>query len=117
MPFNLVDLGNAIKGIRKSRKSRRKPGKPMTQYELAELAKIPSPCLSNIENGKYRNPTWRMLSKIAVALGCDIADFFVRPEAKVSASQIALEEMIDTIIKERLENIFAERIVDRKPKT
>ncbi|MGB8953694.1 MAG: helix-turn-helix transcriptional regulator [Candidatus Aminicenantales bacterium] len=114
MSFDLKDLGQAIKTKRKSKESRLKPGKPMSQAELSRLARIPAPCLSNIENGKYRNPTWNILSKIAHALDCDISDFFSLTEKRNSPSHIALEEIIDMVIKERLENILEERTAEKK---
>lgn len=110
MTFDLKDLGANIKKIRLSRKSQMRPGKPMFQRELAETAQIPASSLCNIEKGKYKNPTWAMLSKIAKGLDCEIPEFFISGERKVSASQIALNEMIDMIIKERLDRILKERL-------
>jgi transcriptional regulator with XRE-family HTH domain len=109
MPFTLKDLGIRIRGIREKRESRIKPGKPMLQYELAELSGIPASSLSNIEKGKYRNPTWSILSKIARGLDCDIADFFSPDEKKISASEIAFKEMIDLIVKEKLRDLLKEQ--------
>ncbi len=109
MAFSLQDLGNNIKRLRKSKPSKIKPGRPMLQRELANEAHIPASSLCNIENGKYKNPTWLMLSKIARALNCDISEFFVSNDQQLSASQIAIQEMIDMIIKERLEQILKER--------
>ncbi|MFQ5720962.1 MAG: helix-turn-helix domain-containing protein, partial [Candidatus Aminicenantales bacterium] len=63
--------------MRKSRPSKLKPDRPMLQRELANEAHIPASSLCNIENGKYKNPTWLMLSKIAKGLNCDISEFFV----------------------------------------
>ncbi|MBN1223709.1 MAG: helix-turn-helix transcriptional regulator [Candidatus Aminicenantes bacterium] len=108
MPFGLKDLGANIIKIRKSRPSRIKPGKPMLQRELAELSNIPASSLCNIENGKYNNPTWEILSKIADGLDCDISYFFVEPERHVSPYQLALNEMIEMIIRERLASILEE---------
>jgi transcriptional regulator with XRE-family HTH domain len=108
MPFTLVDLGRNIKRLREARVSLIKPGKPMLQYELADKAGIPASCLSNIEKGKYRNPTWNILLKIASALDCDISAFFLPDERPVSPSQIALTEMIEMIVREKLENILKE---------
>jgi transcriptional regulator with XRE-family HTH domain len=113
MPFNLNDLGQNIKRIRESLESRIKPGKPMLQYELARLARIPPSSLSNIEKGKYRNPTWNMISKIAAALGCDVSEFFNRETGTRPASEAALQEMIDMVIKSRLDNILEARL--KKP--
>jgi transcriptional regulator with XRE-family HTH domain len=109
MPFGLKDLGQNIKGLRISRNSAIKPGKPMLQRELAELAGIPASSLCNIENGKYRNPTWEILSKIAQGLSCEISELFVIREKEVSPSQIALTEMIETLIRDRLETLLAEK--------
>ncbi len=109
MPFSLKDLGNNIRRIRESRQSQLKPGKPMLQYELARRARIPASSLSNIEKGKYRNPTWRTLSRIADGLNCEVADFFHRNERKISASEVALKEMIDLIVKEKLEVLLKEK--------
>lgn len=81
----------------------------MLQYELALQAQIPASSLSNIEKGKYRNPTWRILSRIAAGLGCDVADFFRFDDRKISASEVALKEMIDLIVKEKLEALLKER--------
>ena len=109
MPFCLRDLGRNIKRLRLSRDSRIKSGKSMLQRELAELAGIPASSLCNIENGKYRNPTWEILGKIAQGLRCEIPDLFVSPEDEVSPSQIALTEMIETLIRDRLDALLAER--------
>ena len=109
MPFDLRDLGNNIKELRKSRPSRRRPGKPMMQFELAERAGIPSSSLCNIENGRYPNPTWEILSKIARALECDLPDLFTGSRESLSPSGIALEEMIESIIRKKLETIFGDR--------
>jgi len=108
--FTLMDLGNNIRSLRKSRKSIFKEGKPMMQKELAEKAGVPASSLCNIENGKYKNPTWEILSKIAHALECDISEFFISDKTKVSPSHIALSEMIEMIIEERLESILKERM-------
>jgi transcriptional regulator with XRE-family HTH domain len=108
MPFTQLDLGRNIKRLREARVSLIKPGKPMLQYELAEKAGIPASSLSNIEKGKYRNPTWNILFKIASALECDISLFFVSDERIVSPSQIALTEMIEMIVREKLGNILKE---------
>lgn len=109
MAFGLKELGLNIKKLRLARKSRVKPGKPMLQYELAELSKIPSSSLCNIEKGHYSNPTWEILTKIAEGLECEISDFFVKPKQTVSSSRIALSEMIDMIIRERLADIMEEQ--------
>lgn len=109
MAFTLNDLGVRIKRIREKRESRIKPGKPMLQYELAEAAGIPASSLSNIEKGKYRNPTWNILTKIARGLDCDIADFFFRDEKNLSASEIAFKEMIDLIVREKLRDLLKEQ--------
>ena len=81
----------------------------MLQYELAQAARIPASSLCNIEKGKYQNPTWEILTKIATGLECDISELFVKNERGVSPSQIALNEMIDTIIRERLDSLMKER--------
>lgn len=109
MAFGLKDLGANIKKLRQSRESRIKPGKPMLQYELAEQSGIPASSLCNIEKGSYSNPTWEILSKIAEGLECEIPDFFSSPDEKFSVSQIALSEMIDMIIRERLKDILEEQ--------
>ncbi len=114
MNFDLKDLGNNLKMIRKSRESTIKPGKPMLQKELAELSKIPASCLCNIENGKQKNPTWNTLLKIAKALNCEVSDFFTSSKNTVSASHIALDELIDMLIKERLEKILNDKILNDK---
>ncbi len=109
MAFTLKDLGENISSIRKSKKSHIKKEKSMMQKELAEKAKIPASSLCNIEKGNYKNPTWEILNKIAQGLECDISDFFVSNKNKISASHIALSEMIEMIIEERLESILEER--------
>lgn len=108
MAFGLKDLGQNIKRLRMSEDSRMKRGRSMLQRELADLAGIPASSLCNIENGKYRNPTWEILNKIARGLQCEISDLFVIPEAAVSPSQIALTEMIETLIRDQLESMLAE---------
>ena len=108
MSFTLSDLGENIKNIRLSKKSLLKPGKSLLQKELADLARIPASSICNIENGRYKNPTWDILTKIASGLNCDIADFFVKEKKEIPASQIALTEMIEMIIREKLEHILQE---------
>jgi len=108
MAFGLEDLGANIRRIRNSRPSRYKPGRSMLQRELAELSHIPASSLCNIENGKYKNPTWEILSKIADGLGCDISRFFADEDRQVSPYQLALNEMIEMIIRERLSSILEE---------
>lgn len=105
----MTDLGNNIKKIRTSLPSGIKSGKSMLQRELAKKAGIPASSLCNIENGKYANPTWEMLSKISRGLGCSIADLFAVDKKKISSSQIAVNEIIDLLIEERLEAILREK--------
>jgi transcriptional regulator with XRE-family HTH domain len=109
MPFGLKELGRNIKRLRLARMSRIKPGRPLLQRELAERAGIPASSLCNIENGKYRNPTWEILSKIAAALECEIPQFFSAEEIRIAPSQIALNEMIETLIRDRLDELLKER--------
>lgn len=78
----------------------------MYQKELAEIAGIPPPSLCNIENGNYRNPTWDILNKIAVGLKCDITDLFNRHRNEARPSQIALTELIDLIVSEKLADLL-----------
>ena len=108
MGFGLNELGANIKRLRQAKPSRLKSGKTMLQKELADLADIPASSLCNIEGGKYRNPTWEILTKIAWGLECEISDFFVSDVSKISPSQIALTEMIEMIIRERVETILLE---------
>ena len=110
MAFDLNDLGQNIRILRLSKPSRIKPGRPLLQYELANLAGIPASGLCNIEKGKYKNPTWEMLSKIAAGLDCDIADFFIKESPAVSPSRIALTEIIDTIVTESLEILLKNKV-------
>jgi transcriptional regulator with XRE-family HTH domain len=106
MAFTLEDLGTSIRKIRESRESRVKPGKPLLQYELARAARVPASSLSNIEKGKYRNPTWSILSKIAKGLGCDVSDFFLSDRKKTSPEELAFREMIDLVVREKLEELL-----------
>lgn len=53
-------IGRAIKAVRTDA--------GMTQYQLAQAAKITQPALSNLENG-HGNPTVNLLDDIASALG------------------------------------------------
>jgi len=110
MAFSLKELGLNIRRLRESRPSRLKPGRPMLQYELAQEAGIPASCLSNLEKGKYRNPTWLLLNKLAQALECDISEFFFLDREERSPSLLAFEEMIDLLVKEKVEKILKEKI-------
>ncbi|MBN1274471.1 MAG: helix-turn-helix transcriptional regulator [Candidatus Aminicenantes bacterium] len=114
MDFTLEDLGKNIKRIRTSLSSEAKPGKPMLQGEMARKSGIPAPSLCNIENGKYKNLTWEMLSKISRGLGVSIADLFASETKTISSSQIAINEMIDLIIEKRLEAILKEKALTEK---
>ena len=79
------------------------------QKELADMAGIPASSLCNIERGKYSNPTWEILTKIARGLDCEISEFFASNNSKISPSQIALTEMIEMIIRERVGTILSEQ--------
>lgn len=59
-----VKVGNRIRKLRSSKK--------ITQEELAATAKIDYSYLNQIENGK-RNPSAKILSKIARALGVKLS--------------------------------------------
>ncbi len=107
--FTLKHLGENIKAIRNSRPSIKKPGKSMYQKELADTAGIPPPSLCNIENGNYRNPTWEIINKIASGLDCDITDLFNRHRPEPQPSQIALIELIEMIVQEKLSNMLKEK--------
>ncbi|MFW6160928.1 MAG: helix-turn-helix domain-containing protein [Acidobacteriota bacterium] len=113
MAFTLNDVGRNIKAIRLSRNSQSRPEKPLLQFELAQKAGIPASSLCNIENGKYRNPTWEILSKIAGALECDVSDFFAPQVRQTSPSEIALRELVETIVKEKLESLLREKQIRR----
>jgi len=110
MAFTLHNLGENIKRLRERKSSRIKEGRSMLQYELAEIANIPPSSLCNIEKGKYGNPTWVILSKIAMGLECDISDFFQADSFAVDPAKVAINEMIDMIIKERLDILLEERL-------
>lgn len=110
MTFSLKELGANIRRVRETKPSQVKPGRPMLQYELARKAGIPASCLSNLEKGKYRNPTWQLLAKLAQALECDIADFFLGNRQERSPSLLAFEEMIDLLVKEKVEKILKEKV-------
>ena len=110
MAFTLQNLGENIKRLREGKSSRIKSGRAMLQYELAEAADIPSSSLCNIEKGKYRNPTWDILNKIARGLECDLSDLFKADPLNVDPANLAINEMIDMIIKERLEVLLQERL-------
>ena len=109
MEFRLDDLGANIKRLRQAKLSRLKSNKSMLQKELAALAGIPASSLCNIERGKYSNPTWEILTKIARGLDCEISEFFASDNSKISPSQIALTEMIEMIIRERVETILSDQ--------
>lgn len=109
MKFGLEDLGANIKKLRHARPSSLKPGRAMLQKELAALADIPASSLCNIERGKYPNPTWEILNKIAQGLDCEVTEFFLAESPSVSPTQIALTEMIEMIIRERVETILSEQ--------
>lgn len=110
MAFTLKELGKNIRRLRMSRPSKIKTGRPMLQYELAQKAGLPASCLSNLEKGKYRNPTWQLLTKLAQALECDLTEFFLADREKKSPSMLAFEEMIDLLVREKVEKILRERI-------
>jgi transcriptional regulator with XRE-family HTH domain len=62
----LVELGKTIKQVRKQ--------KGLSQEQLALKAEIDRSYMGGIERGE-RNITFLTLVKIAVCLGCDIAEF------------------------------------------
>lgn len=110
MAFTLKELGLNIRRLRLSRPSNIKSGRPMLQYELAQKAGIPASCVCNLEKGKYRNPTWELLTKLAKALECDLTEFFLVDREQKSPSLLAFEEMIDLLVREKVERILKEKI-------
>lgn len=44
----------------------------LTQMELACLAKLTQPTISDLFRGRYRAPSWDMLAAVSQALGYDI---------------------------------------------
>jgi len=81
----------------------------MYQKELAEIAGIPTPSLCNLENGNYRNPTWILLNKIAVGLECNITDLFNQHRHEPQPTHIALTELIELIVQEKLADIIPQK--------
>lgn len=61
-------VGDKIKSIRNK--------KGMSQQEVAERAEISYEYLNKIENSKKGNPSYKVLIKIADALGVSINEFF-----------------------------------------
>lgn len=82
-------LGKKIKETRKK--------KLLTQEKLAELAKIETPSLSNIENGK-NYPGHETLGKISSALGVNPYELFIFDYFKSKGELI--EEMIEEMKKD-----------------
>ena len=60
-------LGLAIRQVRRKRR--------ISQEALAKRARLNRSYLTGVETGK-RNPTLQTISRLAVALGVPIADFF-----------------------------------------
>jgi len=66
----------------------------MTQTQLAATAGVDRATLSQIERG-HRSPTIGSLEKLADALGCEIADFFPKVQARLfpPAEQVTAEQL------------------------
>jgi transcriptional regulator with XRE-family HTH domain len=65
-------LGQAIRALRHERG-------PMSQEDLAHSARVSVQYLSGIERGR-RNPTWAVLSGIAMALDIPLSELVARAE-------------------------------------
>lgn len=61
---NFVRLGKRICELRQARK--------MSQERLSELAGISAHHIGELERGKSKNPTYKVLSKLADALGVSV---------------------------------------------
>ena len=71
-------------------KLRKKAG--LSQYALAEKAKVRQQVISRIEQGKTTNPTWRIVVALADALGCKLDAFRDPKPKKKKARKEDLEE-------------------------
>ena len=72
----------------------------LTQQELARLAAVPQPNLSNIEKGK-QDVTVGTLQRIATVLGCSLSDFFreiEREPESISFSRNRIEKLAEGIV-------------------
>lgn len=68
---NSFQLGSAIRALRKKRR--------LTIEALASAAGVHTTYLSGIELGR-RNPTWKVVGKLANALGVEISELSRRAE-------------------------------------
>ena len=66
----LLTLGRRIAELRR--------GKGMTQDQLSQAVELTEKYVQFIELGKA-NPTTKVLLRIAIALGVDVADLFAQP--------------------------------------
>ncbi|WP_156122994.1 helix-turn-helix transcriptional regulator [Paenibacillus sp. FSL R5-0912] len=77
-----------------------------TQEELAYRAEIDTSYLGQIERGKRRSPTIRMIGKIADALSVDRSLLLEQPEAELLSNE---EEMSVFNIPERIAHELKQR--------
>src|SRR5687768_8677831 len=87
-------LGRTIKLIR-TRQS-------IGRAELAELAELSYPYVSEIENGK-KEPSTRALGQIATALGLRVHELLAYAEAEEESSGLGAGEPRDVMLSARLE--------------
>ena len=60
-----MNIGDKVKEAREERN--------MSQYRLAKITGISSSYISELENGKYRNPSAEVLMKLSRALGISVS--------------------------------------------
>lgn len=64
------NVGEIIRKIRKEKK--------MTLVQIAEITGLSHPYLSQLENGKKKNPSFETLDKIAQSLGMDYFELMIQ---------------------------------------
>ncbi|GAB3515866.1 helix-turn-helix domain-containing protein [Emticicia fontis] len=75
---NLINIGPTLKSLREER--------GLTIRELASLAEVPYPYLSNIENNKA-NPTLDILDRICYSLNVKISELFLKNDLEKHVSK------------------------------
>ena len=105
MQINKENLGNKIKFMRKNKLN-------ITQSELAEKIGISKRFMRDIENGRTY-PSFETLSKLSMAFGVSMSDFFTEDELKIKKTIHNEENEIEkvTLINKLIKNLIEEKII------
>jgi len=73
-----MEHGREVKKINNIKKIRYEKG--LTIYQIAKMVDLTPSYISNLENGRKKNPTKEVMDKISKALGKSVSEIFYSDE-------------------------------------